>query len=39
VRQSPIGSYQVRADGSVKGLPMALYQLDGERFEPRFSPR
>jgi branched-chain amino acid transport system substrate-binding protein len=39
VRRSPIGSYQVRADGSVKGLPMALYQLDGERFEPRFSPR
>jgi branched-chain amino acid transport system substrate-binding protein len=39
VRRSPIGSYEVRADGSVKGLPMALYQLDGERFERRFSPR
>jgi branched-chain amino acid transport system substrate-binding protein len=39
VRRSPIGSYEVRASGSVKGLPMALYQLDGERFEPRFSPR
>jgi branched-chain amino acid transport system substrate-binding protein len=39
VPRSPIGSYEVRPDGSVRGLPMAVYQLEGERFQARFSPR
>jgi branched-chain amino acid transport system substrate-binding protein len=33
VRKSPIGTYQVRRNGSVEGLPMALYRLQGDRFE------
>jgi branched-chain amino acid transport system substrate-binding protein len=33
-RRSPIGTYQVRRNGSVEGLPMALYRLRGDRFEP-----
>jgi branched-chain amino acid transport system substrate-binding protein len=34
VRKSPIGTYQVRRNGSVEGIPMALYRLEGDRFEP-----
>jgi branched-chain amino acid transport system substrate-binding protein len=34
VRKSPIGTYQVRRNGSVEGIQMALYRLDGDRFEP-----
>jgi branched-chain amino acid transport system substrate-binding protein len=33
VRRSPIGTYQVRRNGAVDGLPMALYRLSGDRFE------
>jgi ABC-type branched-subunit amino acid transport system substrate-binding protein len=33
VRRSPIGTYQVRRNGAVEGLPMALYRLQGDRFE------
>jgi branched-chain amino acid transport system substrate-binding protein len=33
VRKSPIGTYEVRRNGSVEGLPMALYRLRGDRFE------
>jgi branched-chain amino acid transport system substrate-binding protein len=33
VRRSPIGTYQVRRNGAVEGLPMALYRLRGDRFE------
>jgi branched-chain amino acid transport system substrate-binding protein len=33
VRRSPIGTYQVRRNGAVEGLPMALYRLHGDRFE------
>ena len=33
VRRSPIGTYEVRRNGSVEGLPMALYKLRGDRFE------
>jgi branched-chain amino acid transport system substrate-binding protein len=33
VRRSPIGTYQVRRNGAVEGLPMALYRLSGDRFE------
>jgi hypothetical protein len=33
VRRSPIGSYRVHPNGSVEGIPMALYRLDGNRFE------
>ena len=33
VRKSPIGTYEVRRNGSVEGLPMALYKLRGDRFE------
>ena len=33
VRRSPIGTYQVRRNGAVEGLPMALYRLEGDRFE------
>jgi branched-chain amino acid transport system substrate-binding protein len=39
VRRSPIGSYEVRPGGAVKGLSMALYRLDGERFEQFDEPR
>ena len=31
--RSPIGTYQVRRNGAVEGLPMALYRLRGDRFE------
>jgi hypothetical protein len=34
VRRSPIGTYEVRHNGAVEGLPMALYRLNGDRFEP-----
>jgi branched-chain amino acid transport system substrate-binding protein len=33
VRRSPIGAYRVHSNGSVEGVPMALYRLDGDRFE------
>jgi hypothetical protein len=33
VRKSPIGTYRVRRNGAVEGLPMALYRLRGDRFE------
>ena len=33
VRRSPIGTYQVRRNGAIEGLPMALYRLKGDRFE------
>ena len=33
VRRSPIGTYQVRRNGAVEGLPVALYRLRGDRFE------
>lgn len=33
VRKSPIGTYRVQRNGSVDGLPMALYKLRGDRFE------
>jgi len=33
VRHSAIGTYQVRRNGAVEGLPMALYRLEGDRFE------
>jgi branched-chain amino acid transport system substrate-binding protein len=33
VRKSPIGTYEVRRNGAVEGLPMALYGLRGDRFE------
>jgi len=33
VRKSPIGTYQVRRNGAVAGLPIALYRLHGDRFE------
>jgi branched-chain amino acid transport system substrate-binding protein len=33
VRQSPIGTYRVRRNGAVEGLALALYQLQGDRFE------
>ncbi len=33
VRKSPIGTYVVRRNGTVEGLPMALYSLRGDRFE------
>jgi branched-chain amino acid transport system substrate-binding protein len=32
-RRSPIGTYEVRRNGAVEGLPMALYRLQGDRFE------
>jgi branched-chain amino acid transport system substrate-binding protein len=35
VRNSPIGTYQVLRNGSVEGIPMGLYRLDGDRFSPR----
>jgi branched-chain amino acid transport system substrate-binding protein len=33
VRKSPLGAYQVRRNGSVEGIPMGLYRLDGDRFD------
>jgi len=33
VRRSPIGTYRVHRNGSVEGIPMALYKLQGDRFE------
>ncbi|MEA2331947.1 MAG: branched-chain amino acid transport system substrate-binding protein [Thermoleophilaceae bacterium] len=33
VRRSPIGTYEVRRTGAVEGLPVALYRLEGDRFE------
>ena len=33
LRKSPIGRYQVRRNGSVEGIPMALYRLRVDRFE------
>jgi hypothetical protein len=33
VRRSPIGTYRVRRNGAVEGLPMGLYHLRGDRFE------
>jgi hypothetical protein len=33
VRKSPIGTYEVRRNGAVEGLPMALYGLRGDRFD------
>jgi branched-chain amino acid transport system substrate-binding protein len=33
VRHAPIGTYEVRRNGAVEGLPMALYRLEGDRFE------
>jgi branched-chain amino acid transport system substrate-binding protein len=32
-RHSPIGTYDVHRNGSVTGLPLALYKLRGDRFE------
>jgi branched-chain amino acid transport system substrate-binding protein len=32
-RSSPIGAYTVRRTGAVDGLPLALYRLQGDRFE------
>jgi branched-chain amino acid transport system substrate-binding protein len=32
-RQAPIGTYQVRRNGAVEGLPLGLYRLEGDRFE------
>jgi branched-chain amino acid transport system substrate-binding protein len=33
VRKSPIGTYEVRHNGAVEGIPAALYRLRGDRFE------
>jgi hypothetical protein len=33
VRHSPIGTYQVRRNGAVEMLPLALYRLEGDRFQ------
>jgi branched-chain amino acid transport system substrate-binding protein len=33
VRKSPIGTYRVRRNGSVEGIQMGLYRLDGDRFD------
>jgi len=33
VRHSPIGTYRVLPSGAVEGLPLALYRLEGDRFE------
>jgi hypothetical protein len=33
LRRSSIGTYEVRRNGAVKGLPLALYRLRGDRFE------
>jgi branched-chain amino acid transport system substrate-binding protein len=32
-RRAPIGSYEVHRNGAVSGLPLALYRLEGDRFE------
>ena len=32
--RSPLGSYVVRPSGAVDGLGLALYRLEGDRFEP-----
>jgi branched-chain amino acid transport system substrate-binding protein len=39
VRRSPIGTYEIRPDRSIRGLPMAVYRLVGDRFEPASEPR
>ncbi len=33
VRRSPIGTYEVHRNGAVDGLGVALYRLEGDRFE------
>ena len=33
VRHSPIGTYEVRRNGAAEGLAVALYRLEGDRFE------
>jgi branched-chain amino acid transport system substrate-binding protein len=33
IRQSPIGTYEVRRNGAVEGLALGLYELQGDRFE------
>jgi hypothetical protein len=33
VRKSAIGTYRVRRNGSVEGIQMGLYRLDGDRFD------
>jgi branched-chain amino acid transport system substrate-binding protein len=33
VRRSPIGTYEVLRTGAVDGIPLALYRLEGDRFE------
>jgi branched-chain amino acid transport system substrate-binding protein len=33
VRRSPIGIYAVHRTGAVSGVPLALYRLEGDRFE------
>ena len=32
-RRAPIGTYQVRRNGAVEGVPLGLYRLEGDRFE------
>jgi branched-chain amino acid transport system substrate-binding protein len=32
-RRSPIGTYEIRSSGAVQGLPLALYRLQGDRFQ------
>jgi branched-chain amino acid transport system substrate-binding protein len=32
-RRSPIGAYEVRRNGGVEGLSLALFRLEGDRFE------
>jgi branched-chain amino acid transport system substrate-binding protein len=32
-RSSPIGTYTVRRTGAIDGIPLALYRLQGDRFE------
>jgi branched-chain amino acid transport system substrate-binding protein len=33
MRRSPIGTYEVLRTGAVEGIPLALYRLEGDRFE------
>jgi hypothetical protein len=33
VRHSPIGTYRVRRNGAMERLPLALYRLEGDRFQ------
>jgi branched-chain amino acid transport system substrate-binding protein len=33
MRRSPIGTYEVRRNGAVEGLSLALFRLEGDRFE------